>query len=202
MKGKTIEFGLNLISTLGYPGLFWGLALEFLGIPFPGEIVLIFTGFLVWDGHLELMRATFFAVTGSLFGMITAYLVGLKYGRPFLENYGKYVFIKAKKIDRAEVWIKRHGLIVLLFGRFIPGVRPISAYMAGIAKMKLRVFLPMSLLGSFLWCFTFIMLGNMLGQNWISITPILEKYDLTLIGLLFIGILVYFINKSIRKRER
>lgn len=193
MNESKFAMGLKLISALGYPGLFLGLFVEFLGIAFPGEIVLAFTGFLVWNGHLKLFPALFSAVSGALSGTIIAYYLGRRFGRPFLEKFGRYLFIRKKTITRAERWFTQHAYLVLLLGRFIPGIRPLSAYTAGISQMKFGVFLPLSLSGTTIWCFTFIMLGNKLGQNWGQAVKILKQYDLFLIFIFTAVIITYFI---------
>jgi len=200
---QKINYWLKVISAFGYPALFFGLILEFLGLPFPGEIVLAFAGFLVWNGHLDFGTAVFSAAGGSLAGTVMAYWLGRKLGRPFLKLYGKYAFINAHKINRAERWFNRHSFIVLLLGRFVSGVRPLSAYMAGIARMKFWVFLPLSFFGTFVWCITFILLGNYLGQNWARILAVVGKYNLVAVILLAATLLAfYFKRRSIVNRKR
>lgn len=198
MAEKIIRLGLELIAILGYPGLFFGLFIEFLGIAFPGEIVLSFAGFLIWNGKLSFIPALLAAIAGSLCGSIVAYYIGFSYGRPFLEKYGRFVFINPKTIDRAERWFNRHGYIVLLLGRFVPGVRPLSSYIAGISKMKIKVFLPLSLVGLLIWCLIFIILGTKLGQNWANITQLLEQYDLLLVISLILLVLLYLFMRFIK----
>lgn len=203
MSEQKINYWLKLISVFGYPGLFLGLILEFLGLPFPGEIVLTFAGFLVWNGHLGFGAAVFSAIMGSVTGTVIAYFLGRKFGRPFLEHYGKYAFLTRQKIDRAERWFNRHSFIVLLLGRFVSGVRPLSAYMAGIARMKFWVFLPLSFGGTFLWCITFIMIGNYLGQNWGKILAVLGKYNLIIISVFAVVLTIFMvIRRSAANRER
>lgn len=187
--------GLKLIGTWGYPGLFLGLVVEFLGFPFPGEIVLTYTGYLVYAGILRFEYALLSAVTGSLTGTVIAYTLGRKFGRPLLDKYGRYIWLNGKKLDKAENWFNRHGILVLLFGRFVPGIRPLSAYTAGFAKMKLALFLPLSLAGAFLWCLTFVTVGKVLGRHWERISWLLARYNLVILGFAGVGILFYVLWK-------
>lgn len=202
MSAQKTGYVLKTIASLGYPGLFLGLVLEFLGVPFPGEIVLTFTGFLVWNGHLGFGVAVFSATMGSLTGTVAAYFLGRKFGRPLLDKYGKYVFVDKKKIDTAEHWFNRHRFLVLLFGRFVPGIRPLSAYTAGIAHMEFMQFWPLSVCGAFVWCAAFIFLGKHLGKNWASISSLLERYDLALVGVLAVGCLGYLVWKTLNRQRR
>lgn len=194
-----LKLGIKIISVLGYPGLFLGLLVEFVGIAFPGEIILAFTGFLVWNRHLELVPALLSAAAGALSGTLIAYFLGIQYGRPFLEKYGKYIFMRKKSISRAEKWFNKHSILVLLLGKFVPGVRPLSAYMAGIAHMKFWVFAPLSLIGVLLWCITFIVLGTKLGQNWNVVSRMMAKYNIILLSIIIGGVLIFIGIKASKK---
>ena len=192
--------GLELIGIWGYPGLFLGLIVEFLGFPFPGEIVLTYTGYLVWAGILQFETALISAVAGSLTGTIIAYSLGRRFGRPLVDRYGRNIWLNRKKLDTAEDWFNRHAILVLLFGRFVSGIRPLSAYSAGFAKMKLVLFLPLSLAGTFLWCFNFITAGKILGQHWQQISWLMARYNLVIAvfaGVVILAILwKIFLNKK------
>lgn len=201
MDSNRINAWLKIIVSFGYPGLFLGLLIEFLGLPFPGEIVLTFAGFMVWNKHLSLMGVIFASVLGSLTGTMIAFFIGRHYGRPILDKFGKYFFLNKSKINYAERLFNRHRFVVLLFGRFLPGVRPVSAYAAGIARMKFRVFLPLSLGGSLIWCSVFVILGTYLGQNWQRVTSLLVDYYIVIVGIiLFIAII--FIVRTLAKRKK
>lgn len=198
---QKLDQAFKLIGIWGYPGLFLGLVAEFLGFPFPGEIVLTYTGYLVYIGILKFETALFSAVAGSLTGTIIAYSLGRKFGRPLLDKYGRYIWLNRKKLDKAEDWFNKHGILVLLFGRFVPGIRPLSAYSAGFAKMKLALFLPLSLAGAFLWCLTFITAGKLLGLHWQRIALLMARYNLVIMGFAGVVILAYVFSKIFRTKK-
>lgn len=200
MTGQKLSYVLKLVSMLGYPGLFLGLIVEFLGIPFPGEIVLAFSGFMVWKGHLEFYPALLAAVAGSTTGSVISYALGRKFGRPFIEKYGRYAFLNDKKIDKVERWFNRHCFILLLFGRFISGVRPLSSYMAGISCMKFRVFFPLSFIGTLIWCTTFVLIGKSVGRNWTEFLSLFRNYSAALFGLVFLTLIIYSVWKFANKK--
>jgi membrane protein DedA with SNARE-associated domain len=102
----------------------------------------------------------------------------------------------------AEDWFNRHGILVLLFGRFVPGIRPISAYSAGFARMKLALFLPLSLTGAFLWCLTFMFAGTLLGKHWERITWLIAKYNLFLAGFAAVVAVLYITWKVLGYKPR
>lgn len=172
---------LNLVAKYGYVGLGLGMLMEFTGLPFPGEIALGFAGFMIWRGAL-VFAPTWAVVLGfSWLGSLVAYFLGACLGRPFILKYGKYGGLNEKKLKKVEIWFSRHRVHVLVFGRFISGVRPLSAYVAGMAGMPWFSFATLSFLGTTLWTSTFLFAGVLLGANWESI----KSYSF-LLGLVFL----------------
>jgi len=192
------KLGLNLVVQYGYIGLVGGLMVEFLGFPFPGEIVLTFTGFLVFQGHLSFWYAALAAIAGSAAGSTIAYYIGRRYGKDYIIKYGKYIMLNKAKIAAGEKWFLKYRGALLLFGRFFPGIRPMSAYIAGMAGMKLPSFLFFSVTGAAVWCLFFISLGRLVGRNWTTVGPLLGKYNLIFWTLLFC-IAGYFWYRHYRK---
>jgi membrane protein DedA with SNARE-associated domain len=177
------ETALNLIITLGYLGLGLGMALEFTGIPFPGEVALAFAGFMIWKGFMEILPAWGAALAGSWAGSFIAYMIGARLGKPFILRYGRYGGLTPERMQLAENWFAARRALVLLLGRFISGVRPMSSYLAGIAGMPVAPFVVLSFLGTALWCSTFLYLGLLLGANYHKV-PGLAGW----IGVLFLGL--------------
>ena len=104
-------FVINIISSLGYWGVFIGMTLESACIPLPSEIIMTFSGFVVWQGNtnMTLWGITLVGATGNLLGSLIAYFVGLKGGRPLLEKYGKYILITHKNLETADKWFDKYG---------------------------------------------------------------------------------------------
>lgn len=155
----------SYLAQYGVYGLFLGLILEFLGIPFPGEAALMLAGFWASRNQFSLFTVLGAAWAGSACGSLLAYLLGRYLGHPFLFRFGRYVFITPRKIVWVRRWFRRYRGATLLLGRFVPGVRPLSAYVAGITRMPFLLFLPLSLLGALLWCATFILVGYLVGGS-------------------------------------
>lgn len=195
------KIGIILVVQYGYLGLVAGLVVEFLGFPFPGEIVLSFTGFLIFQGHLKFWYAALAAIIGSVIGSSMAYYIGRHYGRDYIIKYGKYIMLSEKKIAAGEKWFMKYHGALLLFGRFAPGVRPMSAYIAGMAGMKFPSFLVFSISGAAIWCVFFITLGRIVGRNWSAIIVMFGRYNLSVFVLVLgiAGFLLYRWNR--RKRD-
>lgn len=80
----------ELFASYGYSVLFFGLLLEFIALPFPGETTMAFAGFLSYTYKLDFMTLVVLAFAGTTSGMTITYFVGLKAGMPFIQRYGKW----------------------------------------------------------------------------------------------------------------
>jgi undecaprenyl-diphosphatase len=189
------NYFITLIQQYGNSGIIVSLALEFLGLPIPGEPLMAFLGYLTWKNSNEsLILSIIYAVIGTFLGSILAYAIGFRYGENFLIKYGRYIFITQDKLEYTERMVNKNKVLLLLFSRYIPGARHIVPYLSGISKIKLSSFLFYNLIGSIIWCISFIGLGFVLGENWNRIETIAKGYFyiiVLLIGFIFI-VIKYF----------
>jgi len=79
-------------------GIAAAMALESANIPIPREVILPLGGYLAWRGHLGYWEAVAAGLLGSLAGSLASYLLGRWAGRPFLERYGTYLFVRSKQL--------------------------------------------------------------------------------------------------------
>lgn len=181
---------IAFIVKYGNISILASLFIEFLGFPVPGETLMAFMGYLTWKSTgKSLILAIVFAVIGTFLGALFAYGIGYRYGEGFLLKFGRYVSITKEKLDRTEAAVNKNRALLLIFSRFIPGVRPIVAYLSGISKINFSSFLIYNLIGSIIWCSTFIGLGFTLGENWREIEHIAKGY-IYIIALLIVFIFV------------
>ena len=183
------NLAIYLIQTLGYWGVFIGMTLESACIPLPSEIIMPFSGYVVWQGNtnMTLLGITLVGAVANLFGSLIAYFVGLKGGRPLLEKYGKYILITHSKLELADQWFEKYGYEAVLISRVLPGIRTFISLPAGIAHMDIKKFIIYTFLGSLPWCFTLGYIGVLLGPQWELIKTYFHILDL----LVAIGIVVF-----------
>jgi membrane protein DedA with SNARE-associated domain len=115
LVGFVSNFTINLIGSLGYWGVLIGMTLESACIPIPSEIIMPFSGFVVWQGNtnMTLIGITVVGAFGNLIGALIAYFVGLKGGRPLLEKYGRYLLITIANLNLLIDGFR--GMVVKLF---------------------------------------------------------------------------------------
>ena len=184
---------VNLLYQTGYLGVFLLMVAESATLPIPSEVVLPLGGYLVWQGRLEFWSTVAVATVGSLVGTMVDYAIGYYLGRPAVLRYGRIVRFSEKRLETTERWFGSHGKSVVLLARFVPLLRTLIAFPAGLVKMDVKRFLAYSAVGILVWDFALVYLGFLAGQNSTAIANTLEAYFLPLgvAAVIIAGILVY-----------
>lgn len=157
---------VDVIGQYGYLAIFVLMTLESALIPIPSEVTMVFGGFLVARGDLDFVLVGLLGAVANLVGSWIAYYVGVVGGRPLVERWGKYVFLRAHELDRAEAWWARRGEVAVFVGRLLPVVRTFISLPAGIARMPMGKFTFYTFLGCLPWSFALTWAGLLLGENW------------------------------------
>jgi len=163
MLSETI---LRWATEYGYTGIFLLLTLGIVGAPIPDEGVLAFAGYLVYEGKLRLFPTVAAAFLGSVCGISLSYGLGRTIGTYLIKKFGPAVQITGDKVTHVQTWFERVGKWGLLFGYYLPGVRHLIAFGAGVSKLQLSVFALFAYTGGFIWSVTFISAGYYLGREW------------------------------------
>ncbi len=170
MVARIIEILSSLIvatiSALGYPGVILLMGIESACIPLPSEIIMPFSGYLVYTGRFTLWGVSAAGAAGCVAGSLVAYWVGMYGGRPVIEKYGRYVLISLHDLDMADRWFARRGELIVFASRLLPVIRTFIAFPAGVARMNLPRFVVYTFLGSLPWCLGLAYIGQKLGEEW------------------------------------
>ena len=102
---------------------------------------------------------------GSLAGAFINYFFPLLVGRPFLERYGRWFFVKPEMRHETDAFFVRHGAVSTFTGRLIPGIRHLISLPAGLTRMNLLSFSLYTTLGAGIWTIVLIALGWFIGGN-------------------------------------
>lgn len=182
----------------GYAAVALSLFAENIGIPLPGQLVLIAAALYAGTGDLNIVAVGAVAVVASITGSGVGYFVGVYGGRPIIERYGKYVLLTAERMEKAERFFNERGWLVLLLGRFVEGVRQASAIIAGISEMTFKRFIIFTSLGAVVWVAFWTTLADVAGSH---ITTIL-KYATYLAGALGVLVVLLLVRFVVRARRR
>lgn len=192
------SFVINSILSFGYGAVFFLMVLESALIPIPSEIIMPFSGFLVFEEKFSFMWVVFWGTVGNLIGSVAAYLVGFYGGRPLLEKYGKFVLISRHDLDLADRWFLKYGSLSIFFSRLLPAVRTFISLPAGVARMHFGKFCFYTFFGSLPWSIALTYAGVIAGENWKSLEVYFRKFDwaIVILGILFVS---WFIYHKIKK---
>ncbi len=185
------DYITQIISLIGYLGVFILMTLESAALPVPSEVVMPFAGYLSYLGTFDLTMISIAGAAGCMTGSILSYLIGLKGGRPFLAKYGKYFFINHKHLELAERWFIKYGDKAVFFSRLLPVMRTFISLPAGVGKYSLKKLIIYSFFGSLPWCFGLAYIGFKLGPYWKDIIRFFDTLDIVVIAALILSF-IYF----------
>ncbi|ETI66189.1 DedA family protein [Neobacillus vireti] len=191
-----MQFLTTFMNEYGYLVLFLSLTLGIMALPLPIETMMCYAGFLSFQGQLNWIGCVFSAAAGCILGIFLSYWIGKKLGMPFFEKYGRRIHLGPDRLDSTSAWFEKYGNKLIIASLFIPGVRHLTGYFAGITRLNFRIFSIYSFLGSMIWVATFILLGKMLGPRWETFHEIIKNYLIASgIVLAFVIILYYLLKK-------
>ncbi len=192
---------ISIISSTGYLGVMILMTLESACVPVPSEIIMPFSGFLVWEGKFILWQVIVWGAIGNLIGSIIAYLVGFFGGRRLILRYGKYFLVSEHDLEMADNWFRKYGQGVVFFSRLLPVVRTFISLPAGIARMDFKKFCFYTLLGSLLWSFALAFVGFKAGENWDYLKTYFHRFDIIFVILIAGGIIWWVWRHVVRKQK-
>jgi membrane protein DedA with SNARE-associated domain len=160
------QFVTGIISAGGYAGIIGLITLNSGGIPIPSEIILPFSGYLVYMGRFNLFLVVAAGALGCNIGSAIAYWIGARGGRPMVERYGHWILMNRRDLDRMTWFFSRYGSAAVLVGRMLPVVQTFVAFPAGIARMPRLRFHLYTTAGAVAWYFCLAWAGMKLGEKW------------------------------------
>lgn len=198
---QVIPFFLALYDAIGYLGVAVGVALETFVPILPSEVIVPMAGWKVaqsgadpavvewltaqpWTFIGVMVAATIGAAVGSLAG----YLIGAWGGRPLLDRYGRYIHIHPDDLDRADAWFARYGGWAVFLARFVPLLRALINYPAGVARMPVGRFLLFSILGSIPWNLGLVTAGWVLGENYEALYSAIRPFEILIYVVVVVAI--------------
>jgi len=204
MIGRIIEilsvFIVATISRLGYAGIVLLMAIESACIPLPSEIIMPFSGYLVYTGRFNLWLVGIAGAFGCVVGSLAAYWAGMHGGRPLIEKYGRYVLISRHDLDLADRWFDRFGEMIVFASRLLPVIRTFIAFPAGVARMNLKKFVIYTFAGSLPWCIGLAYVGQRLGKEWDTnptLKTLFHRFDFV-IGIVIVLAAAWWIWRHIK----
>lgn len=202
-----IEWCLN---NLNYWTITLLMAIESSFIPFPSEVVVPPAAYKAYHGELNIWLVILFSTLGAEVGALVNYYLAKYLGRPIIYSFaesrvGRMCLLSAKKMEQAEAFFNKHGVISTFIGRLVPAVRQLISIPAGLARMNMPKFLIFTALGALTWNSILAMLGYVAGRALPR-----EEFDAFInekshaIGMVFVVIFVlivaYLVYQGFKKK--
>lgn len=199
MLESVAQWVIQIISSLGYPGIVITMAIESALIPLPSEIIMPFSGFLVSTGRFDLHLVALAGAVGNVLGSLLAYALGF-YGKDqvvhkLVRKYGKWILLSEEELEQAEKLLHKYKDLVVLGSRVLPGIRTVISLPCGVAKLPLIRFVVLTFVGSLVWSYFLAWIGLTLGENWQTLGPYFHKADAVIGTTLVLGVAWYVYHK-------
>jgi membrane protein DedA with SNARE-associated domain len=148
-----------------YPLLFAFVAAESAGALVPGETSLIVAAALAGQGALSLPLVIAVAAGAAIVGDNVGYVIGRRGLRRLVDRPGRWAAARRRLVERGEEFFARHGSATVFFGRWLPGLRVVTSWLAGADRMPWRRFLTWNALGGITWAATIGALAYVVGRS-------------------------------------
>lgn len=189
---------IDWITRYEYPALFLLLMLGIVGLPIPDETLLLFAGSLTFTHQLAAAPTLAAAFLGSACGISLSYWLGRTLGHSLAGSLGPRVGLDAERFRAVQAWYRLRGKYGLLLGYFVPGLRHLTAFVAGSSHLPFPVFAAFAYSGGFFWSLSFLWLGYLLGDEWHRLAGAIHEGLFHLTWVLLAGLAMVL---AVRRRQ-
>jgi membrane protein DedA with SNARE-associated domain len=191
-----------VVEQFPYLGLFVLLILGGIGFPFPEDTTLILCGFLIFNGVTKPLSALFVVYSGVLITDLGLYFVGKKYGRMIVTHKRFLKILSPERLSLLEEKFNKRGILVVLFGRHLIGLRAQILLVAGVMRMSFLKFLITDAVSSSLTIAFMVGAGYMGGNSFQIIKRDITRVEHVAIFLAVTSLALYFLFRYFRSRSK
>jgi undecaprenyl-diphosphatase len=189
---------VDLFARYGYAVVFFGVFLENVGVPVPGETMLLAGSALASFGQLSLKWVILIAIAGATLGDNLGFFIGRRGGRVLAERHGWRLGFTKARLAEFDRFFAKHGPRTVFVARFITGLRVVGAILAGGSEMRWPTFVLYNASGAIVWCTAIAACGYFLGRSWDTLEEWIGRAGL--IGLVVVVIAVAWWWRSRREQ--
>jgi membrane protein DedA with SNARE-associated domain len=189
------------IRDYGVLAIFVVLALESIGLPLPGESLLIFGSALAARGEMSFSGLLISAWIGGVAGDNIGYAIGRKFGRKVILQYGEKIGLNDNRLMQVEAVIRKYGPFTVMFARFFNGLRQLNGVVAGTAGMNWWKFLLCNAIGCALWVVTWGFGGRYIAEHVPKFGGLSRALGFIAAAIVVISLIVLLFKHTQRKRH-
>ena len=168
-------------------------------LPAPGDVFVMFVGAHIprhWAAWIGAWLGLIIVVT---FGATNLYLLSRRWGRRLATSqFAEYVHLSHERLERAERWFRRYGVLAIIFGRHIPGFRIPITVASGVFQVPWQLFAPSVAVSTAVWAGVMLFIGVNFGPRFAELlrahTQIYFIWGAIVVGL----VVSIFIRQRIR----
>jgi len=182
-----------LLQRYGYGAAFAAVMVEGLGIPTPGQTLLMAGALEAAEGRMSIALLLILVTTAATVGNSIGYAIGRWGGRAALDK----LKVNPQRQQRLDDLFKRRGGVVILLARFLDGLRQLNGIVAGVLQMPWWTFTAYNVAGAVLWTCSWGLGTYYLGRDIHFIAAFFHQHRpllLVLGGVAFAALLVYLLR--------
>jgi len=190
-----------LVRTYGLLGLFLDIFLESMGLPLPGETLILVAAELAALGEMNIVAVGITAVIAAVIGDNIGYLIGRKFGRAVILKHGRRFGVTDERLKMVEQTVQKRGPLIVAIARFFVILRQLNGIAAGLAGMKWPLFLVANAVGAILWVGTWCVIAYYVGTS-PTILPFFWHHLSVIAMFAVAAVLLFLIYIHFRHRQR
>lgn len=197
---------VNLMETIGYPGLLFATFLENFIPPIPSEVIMPLWWYLASIGKMNIFLVILIGSVGSTLGTLPYFFIGKYFTKhkiaQFVEEYGKYFFFDVKKLDSLYEIFNKHDSSRVFFARFFPGARSLISLPAGSADMDFTKFIGLTFFGTAIRTTLWTLIGYFFWNQQDTILWYIKEYEhygKYIVVIIAVGVIIWAVNKPTKE---
>jgi len=192
------------VTGYGYLAVFIMVFLQEIGMPnlFPNELLLIFSGYLSFSGHLFLPLVILTAVSADFLGTNILYYTFYYAGNFIMLKKPRWFPISAGMIEKLTKKINNGGLANIFVFRCTPFTRGYVSVITGLLRVRAKVYMPITLYSAIAWASFYVITGYMIGPSWNLFSQNLDKFKYVLLSIFIITLVMILFIKYIARRKK
>lgn len=165
--------------------------------PIPGDMLVVFGGYMAGSGLLDPYAVVFLASVGGFAGFMTMYMAGARIGHAIMDP-DRFRWIPKRRVEAVRRHLARWGFGLVAANRFLSGLRSVISLTVGMAHMNVAGTALWSAVSSIVWTGLLVAGGFFLGENWTEVSGMLQTYGWALSGV----VIVFIVIQILRYRRR
>ncbi len=167
--------------------------------PIPGDVVVVFGGYLVGVGKLNFVLVVLLSTLGGLLGFMTMFAIGYVLGEAVTDPR-RLRWLPKGQIEKARRWLDRYGYGLVAANRFLSGLRSVISIAVGMAQMNPWTTAVFAVISAAVWTLLLSYAGYALGENWQIIAEYLRAYGRVVLGLVLLAAAVFFVRRYLKRK--